>query len=65
MAITQNVPTPTSAPSAEAIARPESAGRLILIAIGWLLVTELMSGFPVGFVEGVLKRKLHTPNRRA
>jgi membrane protease YdiL (CAAX protease family) len=55
MAITQNVPTPTSAPSAEAIARPESAGRLIVIAIGWSLLTELMSGFPVGFNVSVLK----------
>lgn len=55
MAITQNVPTPTSAPSAETVARSESAGRLIVIAIGWSLVTELMSGVPVGFVVGVLK----------
>jgi membrane protease YdiL (CAAX protease family) len=55
MAITQEGPSAASEPPAEALNRSQSTGRLILIAIGWLLLAEL-AGFPVGIVVGVLKR---------
>jgi len=54
MAITQEGPSAASEPPAEMVGRSESAGRLVLVAIGWWLLTELTSGFPVGFVLGVV-----------
>src|SRR5579871_1982299 len=54
MASEQNVPLPASAP-AEIVTQPESVRRLLFTAVGWLLLAELTSGFPVGFVIGALK----------
>ena len=56
MAITEESPSAASEPPAEMVARSESAGRLILIAIGWGLLTELYSGFSGVFVTRVLRR---------
>ncbi|HEX4556839.1 MAG TPA: CPBP family intramembrane glutamic endopeptidase [Xanthobacteraceae bacterium] len=56
MAITRDGASAAPEPPAAMVDRPESVGRLILIAIGWWLLTELASGFPVGFAVGVLKR---------
>jgi membrane protease YdiL (CAAX protease family) len=55
MAITQEGATTACEPPAEMVARSESAGRLIFIAIGWCLLTGLISGVPVGLVVSVLK----------
>jgi membrane protease YdiL (CAAX protease family) len=55
MAITQDGPSAASEQPVETVARPESARRLILVAIGWMLLA-LFSSFPVGLVVGVLKR---------
>jgi hypothetical protein len=55
MAITQEGASTASEPPAAMVARSESAGRLIFIAIGWCLLTGLISGVPVGFVVSVLK----------
>src|SRR5262245_25365486 len=52
MAIPQADPSAASEPPAERVDRPESAGRLILIAVGWWLLVEL-TGIPVGFIVGV------------
>jgi membrane protease YdiL (CAAX protease family) len=56
MAITHDGASAASEPPATMVDRPESVGRLMLVAVGWLLLAELASGFPVGFAVGVLKR---------
>ena len=56
MAITEESSSAAPGPPTEMADRSESAGRLILIAIGWALLTELYSGFSGAFVTRVLRR---------
>lgn len=56
MAVTQEGLSATSELPAKTFTRSESAGRLIIIAIGWWLLTELISGVPVGILVFALKR---------
>jgi membrane protease YdiL (CAAX protease family) len=55
MAIAEDGSSAASEPPVEVVVEPESAGRLILIAIGWCLLTEITSGAPVGFAVSLLK----------
>jgi membrane protease YdiL (CAAX protease family) len=55
VATTEDVPVATSEPPAQTVARPESAGHLIVIAIGWFVLAQLIGIVTVGSVEGVLR----------
>lgn len=55
MAISNESLSAASEPPTETVAPQESAGRLILVAVGWSVLVELASGVPVGLVTGALR----------